>query len=157
MIRHTFAVPLFLILTCSSVLAQTKNTSCTVRFGIVHLDQRLPNGGISGMTKRQSDWFKKNGTKKFPSLCEDEAKPDYLILWTAEDASSVVGSSSGGNGSVTTVQREKVRFYVVAGDKRDSQSSLFSGESWDSLMHWADQSALENALHFLATQQTKML
>jgi hypothetical protein len=74
------------------------------------------------MTKHQSDGYRKSGLKKFPSLCEDEAKPDYLILWTAEDASSVVGSSNGGNGSVTTVQREKVRYYVVAGDMRDSQS-----------------------------------
>lgn len=47
------------------------------------------------MTKHQSDWHRKSGLKKFPSLCEDEAKPDYLILWTAEDASSVVGSSDG--------------------------------------------------------------
>ncbi|HXM97520.1 MAG TPA: hypothetical protein VN982_03505 [Candidatus Dormibacteraeota bacterium] len=143
------------VLTPSQMLAQTKNITCVVRFGIVHLDQRLPNGGISGMTKRQSDWFKKNGAKKFPSLCEDEAKPEYLILWTAEDASSVVGSSSGGNGSITTVQREKVTFYVVEGGKRDSQNALFSGENWDSLLHWADQSALADALKFLATRIKK--
>jgi hypothetical protein len=154
----SFSLPVLalgFVLTASPLVAQTKSISCTVRFGIVHLDQRLPNGGISGMTKHQTDWFKKNGAKKFPSLCEDEAKPDYLILWTAEDASSVVGSSSGGNGSVTTVHREKVRFYVVAGDKRDSQSSLFSGESWDSLLHWADQSALEDALKFLTAKIKK--
>ena len=83
------------LLTASPMLAQTKNTSCAIRFGIVHLDQRLPTCGIPGMTKHQSDWHRKSGLKKFPSLCEDEAKPDYLILWTAEDASSVVGSSDG--------------------------------------------------------------
>jgi len=105
------------------------------------------------MTKHQSDWFKKTGAKKFPSMCEDEAKPDYLILWTAEDASGVVGSTTGGNGTVTTVHRDKVRFYVVAGDKHDAQSSIYSGENTDSLMHWAEQSSLEEALKFLATRK----
>jgi hypothetical protein len=146
---------LLAILFLSPTLAQTKEPSCSVRFGVVHLDQRLPSGGISGMTKHQADWFKKTGAKKFPTLCEDEAKPDYLILWTAEDASSVVGSSSGGNGSVTTVQREKVRFYIVVGDKRDSQNALYSGERWDSLLHWAEQSALEDALKFLSDKIKK--
>ncbi len=107
------------------------------------------------MTKHQSNWFTKMGAKKFPAFCEDESKPDYLILWTAEDASSVIGSSAAGNGSITTVQREKVRFYVVAGDKRDPQAAVYSGERWDSLRHWADQSSLEDALHFIAQKNSK--
>ncbi len=152
---RAFILVLGFLLTASPVLPQTKEPSCSVRFGVVHLDQRLPSGGISGMTKHQADLFKKTGAKKFPTLCEDEAKPDYLILWTAEDASSVVGSSSGGNSSVTTVQREKVRFYIVVGDKRDSQNALYSGERWDSLLHWADQSSLEEALKFLAAKVKK--
>jgi len=142
-----------LLLTSSATISQAKEVPCAVRFGVVHLDQRLPGGGLSGMTKHQSDWFKKTGAKKFPSMCEDEAKPDYLILWTAEDASGVVGSTTGGNGTVTTVHRDKVRFYVVAGDKHDAQSSIYSGENTDSLMHWAEQSSLEEALKFLATRK----
>src|SRR5882724_8449616 len=100
----------------ASLVAQTPGGSCNVRFGVIHLDQRLPGGGIGGMTKHQADWFKKTGAKKFSALCEDEAKPDYLLLWTSEDASSVVGSSTGGNSTVVTVRRDRVRFYVVAGD-----------------------------------------
>jgi len=107
------------------------------------------------MTKHQADWFKRTGAKKFSALCEDEAKPDYLILWTSEDASSVVGSSTGDSGSVVTVRRDRVRFYVVAGEKRDSQAALYSGEHEDSALHWADQSSLEDALKFLAARQPK--
>ena len=139
------------VLTVTWATAQT-SVSCT-RFGVVHLDQRLPGGGLSGMTKHQSDWFKKTGAKKFLTMCEDEDKPDYLVLWTSEDASGVVGSTANGNGTVTTVHRDRVRFYVVAGDKRDPQSALYSGEHEDSLMHWAEQSSLEDALKFLATKQ----
>lgn len=152
--RFTFLIT-FLMVVPGISHAQTKDATCNIRFGVVHLDPRLPNGGISGMTKHQADWFAKSGLKKFPTLCEDEEKPDYLVLWTSEDASSIVGSSSASNGSLTTVQREKVRFYVVVGDKRDAQKALYSGEKWDGVMHWADQSSLEDALKFLASRQKK--
>jgi hypothetical protein len=147
-----FGFALVCLLVGSSTLAQTSGASCSVRFGVVHLDPRLPSGGIAGLTKHQSEWFKKTGAKKFSGLCEDEAKPDYLILWTSEDASSVIGSSTGGNGSVVTVRRDRVRFYVVAGGKRDSQGALYSGEHEDSALHWAEQTSLEDALKFLATK-----
>jgi hypothetical protein len=150
--RLTFGL-VCLLMTSAAAVSQTANPPCDVRFGVVHLDQRLPGGGLSGMTKHQADWFKKSGAKKFAMLCEDETKPDYLILWTSEDASGVVGSTTGGRGNITTVHRDKVRFYVVTGDKRDAQSSIYSGENTDSLMHWADQSSLEDALKFLSTKK----
>jgi hypothetical protein len=149
-----FATSVFALLTFSA-MAQSGSVSCNTRFGVVHLDQRLPGGNISGMTKHQSDWYKKTGTKRFASVCEDETKPDYLILWTSEDASSVVGSTVGGNGSVVTVRRDRVRFYIVAVDKRDLQAALYSGEHEYSALHWADQSSLEDAVKFLAARHAK--
>jgi hypothetical protein len=146
---------LALLLVPRAAIAQTSTSTCRVRFGVVHLDQRLPGGGLAGLTKHQADWFKKTGAKKFPSLCEDEGKPEYLLLWTSEDASGVVGATAGGNGTVTTVQRDRVRFYIVEGANRDVKTAIYSGEHEDSLMHWADQSALEDAMKFLATKQPK--
>jgi hypothetical protein len=148
-VRLLFYV-VILSLASSAVVAQSNATACTVRFGVVHLDQRLPGGGLSGMTKHQGDWFKKTGAKKFSTACEDEDKPDFLILWTSEDTTGVVGSTSGGNGTLTTVHRERVRFYVVAGNKRDAQAALYSGDHHGAS---AEQSSLEDALKFLAEKQ----
>jgi hypothetical protein len=158
MVKPATTIGIFILTAASlmvsaSATAQSNGISCGTRFGVMHLDQRLPGGGLAGMTKRQSDWFKKTGAKKFSTTCEDEEKPDYLILWTSEDTSGVVGSTAGGNGTVTTVHRDRVRFYVVAADKRDPQSALYSGEHEDSLMHWAEQSSLEDALKFITSKQ----
>jgi hypothetical protein len=89
-------VAVFLIAAGVSISAYAQATSesehsitaaCKIRFAIYQSNPHIPGGIAPGMSKEQRKWYEQN-RQKFPAVCLDGDKPDYIVVWSSRFSSA---------------------------------------------------------------------
>ena len=112
----------FMLLAPLSASAQGK-VACKVYFKVEFDDSRIAGGFIPRMDSTQEKWWETKGQKKYPEICYDDAKAQYVFKWRSEEHSKLVDVPQ------TTTETQTVPTQGTVTDTETGETATVSGTS----------------------------